>query len=245
MLLQGDTGFLNFKIFDMANFDIAWEITAIHEGSKYDTTIEDEGNIYNGVVYGSKYGITAKFLREQVKLKLSEITPTLIKNLTKSQAGVYAKKGTWDLVMKGNQFINQEVANLVFDWVHQRPGTAIAKIAGICGSNTVEIEEMLDYLQLSDKVIRKINLSQPRLIFLDILASRLDHVRNSGKYKANKEGVLIRVLSFQKRVPKASTRKFTGKDSNNTDNTNDIGSLLLQGFGLYMAWKYIFVKKKK
>lgn len=178
----------------MANFNIAWAITAQHESSNYDSTKNDSGNIYKGVLYGSKYGITATFLIE--KLKMKNVTPALIKNLTYDQAGQYAKKGVWDSIMNGDAFQNQEVANLVFDWLYQRYGTAISLIGKLFKQTDKEIRYMLDYLKFTNKLIAEINNTKPEWAYVGIQQARYKFTTESGVYKANLKGVKARVQSF-------------------------------------------------
>ncbi len=188
----------------MAQFKLAWDITNQHEGAAYNTTTLDDGNVYEGKVYGSKYGITALFLIKQCKVQ--GVTPEFIKSLTKEDAGKYAKMFVWDKIMQGDEFKNQEVANLVFDWCFQRYGTAIGKIGEVFKMSKSEIAVMKNVLRFSKSLIRDINQSSASVAYYDIRNARYVFSKTSGVYTGvTKNVVLARVRSFNA-LPKPSCR---------------------------------------
>lgn len=242
----------------MASFDIAWAKTAKHESANYDKSKSDTGNIYEGVIYGSKYGITALFLHKKIKLPLKSITPNLIENLTYDQAGQYAKRGVWDSIMQGDKFKNQEVANLVFDWLYQRYGTAIRLIGKVFYQSDSDIKYMINRLKFTDKLITDINNTNPAWAYVGIQQARYKFTTESGVYKDNLKGVKVRVQSynaytikdchFRNKVGKVLSKEDICADDSHLDayffgmpneNNNDWTTTLVWALGLYTAYRIL------
>jgi len=133
----------------MANFKIANKLTRISEGG-YSDVYEDNGNwtggkIGNGVLIGTRYGISAPVLMAYLGRvpKVDEM-----KNLSEETASKIYKKNYWDVVC-GDEIINQDIANQIYDMaVTSGPGTAIkmAKRARNYPESTKMDDEFLNYL---------------------------------------------------------------------------------------------------
>jgi len=110
----------------MANFEIADKLTRTSEGG-YSDHREDNGNwtggkIGNGVLIGTKYGISAPVLMTYLGRvpKLSEMKKLSSETVTK----IY-NKNYWK-VIRGDEILNQDISNQIYDMaVTSGPGTAI------------------------------------------------------------------------------------------------------------------------
>jgi lysozyme family protein len=110
----------------MANFEIADKLTRTSEGG-YSDHREDGGNwtggkIGVGILIGTKYGISAPVLM----IYLGKV-PTLsaMKNLSSETVTKIYNKNYWKAI-KGDEIINQAIANQIYDMaVTSGPGTAI------------------------------------------------------------------------------------------------------------------------
>lgn len=94
----------------MSKFAEAWYNTLNWEGG-YSNDPDDQGNYYNGILMGTKYGITPSYLST-----VSGITPTkeMMQNLDLNAAYNLALNGTWNRYAIGN-ITCQKVANQIFD----------------------------------------------------------------------------------------------------------------------------------
>jgi hypothetical protein len=93
-------------------FDKAWEITSSWEGD-YKSGGGGAGNNFNGINYGTQYGITASFARNFGGITLSN--SDVIRNLTKDKCKELWKKVLWDKMILGDKINNEKVAILLFD----------------------------------------------------------------------------------------------------------------------------------
>ena len=94
----------------MSDFQAALQKTLTHEGG-YQNNPEDSGNWYNGINYGTKYGITPRDVANYFPSLISD--PDCVRNLTVEQAGVIYKAGYWkDLY---SQISDQLLAEKLFD----------------------------------------------------------------------------------------------------------------------------------
>lgn len=94
----------------MANFQQALAKTLIHEGG-YQNNPDDSGNWFNGINYGTKYGITAADVVHYFPAFISDLN--CVRNLTVDQAGVIYAAGYWkDLY---SQINDQPIAEKLFD----------------------------------------------------------------------------------------------------------------------------------
>jgi len=105
----------------MADLNQAIQKTLIHEGG-YQNYAHDAGNWYNGINYGTKYGITPQDIVTYFPLLISD--PNCVRNLTSTQAVTIYKAGYWkDLY---SQINDQLVAEKLFDMgVLMGVGTAV------------------------------------------------------------------------------------------------------------------------
>lgn len=94
----------------MADFKLALQKTLVHEGG-YQNNPDDKGNWYNGINYGTKYGITPEDVAHYFPALIGD--PNCVRNLTSDQAGVIFAAGYWkDLY---SQINDQPVAEKLFD----------------------------------------------------------------------------------------------------------------------------------
>jgi lysozyme family protein len=100
----------------MADFIIAFDKTVKKEGG-YDNDPDDKGNwtgkaIGKGVLAGTIMGITCWEVQEFLG---RSITASDVKNFPLSSIQAIYKKKYWD-VMRGDEIINQDNANQIFDF---------------------------------------------------------------------------------------------------------------------------------
>jgi len=108
----------------MASFDIAYNISARHEGG-YTNNPNDAGNwtggkVNSGVLVGTNWGIAAPTFASY----LNRI-PTVadMKNMSASTAKAIYKINFWDKIKLGD-IKDQQVANIIFDaYINQTGGT--------------------------------------------------------------------------------------------------------------------------
>ena len=94
----------------MADFKQALQKTLAHEGG-YQNNPDDSGNWFNGVNYGTKYGITAADVVHYFPQLIADLN--CVRNLTVDQAGVVYAAGYWkDLY---SQINDQPIAEKLFD----------------------------------------------------------------------------------------------------------------------------------
>jgi lysozyme family protein/thiol-disulfide isomerase/thioredoxin len=93
-------------------FDKAWEITSSWEGD-YNSGGGGAGNKFNGIIYGTQYGITAEFAQNFCGVKLSN--NKVIKNLSEDTCKGYWKNVVWDKMILGDKIKDEKVAMLLFD----------------------------------------------------------------------------------------------------------------------------------
>lgn len=94
----------------MADWTQAAKITVEHEGG-YENNPNDSGNWYNGLNYGTKYGITARDVAIYFPDRLSD--PNCIQNLSVSDAMKIYYWGYWKSLY--SQIDDQSIANKLFD----------------------------------------------------------------------------------------------------------------------------------
>ena len=94
----------------MADFRQSVQKTLVHEGG-YQNITTDTGNWYNGINYGTKYGITPRDVANYYPALITDVN--CVRNLTVDQAITIYKAGYWkDLY---SQIANQELADKLFD----------------------------------------------------------------------------------------------------------------------------------
>jgi lysozyme family protein len=94
----------------MADFRQAVQKTLVHEGG-YQNIPADTGNWYNGINYGTKYGITPRDVANYYPALITDVN--CVRNLTVDQATTIYKAGYWkDLY---SQINSQQIAEKLFD----------------------------------------------------------------------------------------------------------------------------------
>jgi lysozyme family protein len=118
----------------VADFNQALQKTLIHEAG-YQNRPKDKGNWYNGINYGTRYGITAADVAHYFPTLISDLN--CVRNLTTEQATIVYKGGYWkDLYSQINA---QLVAEKLFDMgVLMGVGTAV-KLLQITLKNVIAI----------------------------------------------------------------------------------------------------------
>lgn len=94
----------------MADFLTAASLTLSNEGN-YSNKTQDSGNYYKGLLIGSMFGISAPMLAQYLGRKPAVSD---MKTLTRDVALKIYKKYYWD-VMRGDEIINQDEANSIYD----------------------------------------------------------------------------------------------------------------------------------
>jgi lysozyme family protein len=95
----------------MSDFQSALQKTLTHEGG-YQNDPNDSGNWYNGINYGTKYGITAADMFHYFPALIATDV-NAVRNLTIEQAGTIYAAGYWkDLY---SQIVDQSLAEKLFD----------------------------------------------------------------------------------------------------------------------------------
>jgi len=101
----------------MADFQTAYNITKKFEGG-YQSRSTDSGNFCDGLLIGTNRGISAPTFKSYYGY-----CPTVMEmiNLTEDQAKPIYKDYFWDTI-RGDELINQSVANMMFDMFVNHPG---------------------------------------------------------------------------------------------------------------------------
>jgi hypothetical protein len=159
------------------------------KGAKLDT-----GNYYKSVYYGTNWGVTAAFLVEYYPILKIDLTPSVIKDLTKQKAA-WCFAETEGKHMRYDEMTNQHVADFIFDWMIQRPATCIyymtKEIFGMpAGSGTAN-------RIFTDKLVARINGTDPAGLYNALKYWRLYHLTYTETYKSFRQGVFNRITAFQ------------------------------------------------
>jgi lysozyme family protein len=159
------------------------------KGAKLDT-----GNYYGGKYYGTNWGVTALFLVDYNKILNIELTPSVIKDLTKEKAA-WIFEVTEGAHMRYNEMKDQFIADFIFDWMIHRPGTCVAymcrDIFGLpAGSGTKAGV-------FTDALVKRINSSDPAGLYNSLKFWRLHHLTYTNTYKSFRPGIFNRITSFK------------------------------------------------
>ncbi len=114
----------------MADFDKAWAITSSWEGplgSSRETTSDE---YWDGVKWGTNFGLTGRFMREFTTWKKTDIKA--FQKMTAAECGKiwFDTRWTWN---KCDQIENQEIANLIFDWSVRRMASCVDGVRNALG----------------------------------------------------------------------------------------------------------------
>lgn len=100
-----------------------------HEGG-YSNTKTDSGNFFNGILVGTKYGITGKTLAAHRGVKT--ITAEDVRNLTRKEAEEIYRKSYWR--QSGGSMLPVGIDYMSFDFgVNSGPGTSVKKLQEVVG----------------------------------------------------------------------------------------------------------------
>lgn len=108
----------------MADFLYAHSKTAISEGG-YSSDPDDRGNWVDGVLVGTRYGISAPVLRAYLGRAISSSD---MKNLPLSTAQDIFRANYWDKV-RGDEILSNEAAYQVYDMAVNAGVSAAVKLA--------------------------------------------------------------------------------------------------------------------
>lgn len=177
----------------------------IKEEGGFQNSPNDSGNFYNGVLMGTKYGITPAAYKSYYN---AEPTPVIIKNLTIEKATPIYKKKYWDKI-RGDEIKNDSVADLMmFTVVNSGTGqiSTLKKLANITAGKKIMAETATPFTSNEIKLLNELpqsiyhnNLKVHRKRFYENLAakqpknqiflkgwlSRLDKHVYSGKISIN------------------------------------------------------------
>lgn len=167
----------------MANFEDAIPIVLKHEGGFSDHAADPGGATNRGIIFNL-------FKRYAPTLGLKPDLQSLI-NLTEEQAKVIYKKEFWDK-MSGDEFANQQVANILFDaYVNMGPRALkmFQKVIGVTSDGVI-----------GPKTIYAANKANPKIVFDGFKDQREMFYRNLADSKPHMKvflnGWLNRVNSF-------------------------------------------------
>lgn len=179
--------------------------TFVNEGTwepENEHQAKDIGNYYpqqgaNRVYYGTNYGVTAGYLVEHFNvLRIPLNGKDTIKNLTKDQAREIFSRVVGGR-MRYAEMTNQFVADFIFDWMVQRPNTCVSymteKIFGF--SNAEKLDE-INSAKFSDKLVNKINSSDPAGLYNALKFWRLYHLTYTETYRSFRQGVYNRIVKY-------------------------------------------------
>lgn len=159
----------------MARFDLAIDEIFRHEGG-YQAHPKDSGNwssgkVGEGVLIGTKYGISAPTL---IAWRGKMVTPEEMKNLTEEEAKAIFKKRYWD-PLDLDKVKDQRVATIIFD-AADGSGVAIAKKHTVRALNNIGIS-------VSEYSVDAVNRANPKKLHDAIKQVRIDFF----KYLAEKD----------------------------------------------------------
>lgn len=168
---------------------IALDLMFGHEGG-YSSAKTDSGNFFNGVLVGTKYGVTGKTLAAHRGVKT--ITAADVKAMTRAEAEAIYRKSYWK--QSGGDLLPVGLDYAAFDFgVNSGPATAVKKLQKVLGVNEdgvvggVTVDACRDYQGGIEKLIR------------DYCDERMRYLRSLGGkqgWSANGRGWTIRVTGI-------------------------------------------------
>lgn len=172
----------------MANFDVAYNIVAGHEGG-YQNNPADVGNFNsNGELVGTNWGIAAFTYEAWLGFPPSASD---MMNMTQQEARQIYKANFWDDI-QGDNILNQSVANIFFDGRvnHGKTGTRL-------------MQEVLGLVQdgiVGPITLGTINTTDSHLLYNAYKERRIDFyhqlVNNNPTFSVFLNGWLSRINSF-------------------------------------------------
>ncbi len=167
----------------MADFETAVKLILKHEGG-YVNNSSDPGGATNR-------GITFMLFKQYADALSLKKTLHDLMNLTEDQAKFIYREEFWDK-MKGDQFKNQQVANIVFDGYVNMGGKALKLLQK-------EVGAWVDG-QIGNESLQAINGADPRALFNGYKDARIKFYENlviqKPKLAVFKKGWLNRINSF-------------------------------------------------
>lgn len=167
----------------MADFETAVKIIVKHEGGFVDHPSDPGGATNIGITFNL-------FKRYAIALGLPK-TLQALEMLTIDQAKFIYREEFWDK-MKGDQFKNQQVANIVFDGYVNMGGKALKLLQK-------EVGAWVDG-QIGNESLQAINGADPRALFNGYKDARIKFYENlviqKPKLAVFKKGWLNRINSF-------------------------------------------------
>lgn len=162
----------------MASFELAIPIILKHEGG-YQVHPKDSGNwssgkVGEGVLIGTKYGISAPTL---IAWRGRMVTPEEMKNLTEEEAKRIFKSKYWD-PLQLDKVKDQQVATLIFD-AADGSGVSLAKKHVIRALNKIGINTS----EYSADIVNKAN---PKLLHDSLKQVRIDFFKSIAEKDPNK-----------------------------------------------------------
>lgn len=133
----------------MADFAIAVQKTLVNEGG-FQEYRNDKGNYYNGVLYGTKYGITAADVAKYYPELISDVN--CIRNLTVEQASHIYQEGYWNPLY--GEINDQILANKVFDLGVLFGKETVVRLLQITLANSITIVSDGDF---GNETLRDVN----------------------------------------------------------------------------------------
>ncbi|MEW6772937.1 MAG: glycosyl hydrolase 108 family protein [Bacteroidota bacterium] len=162
----------------MASFDLAIPIIFKHEGG-YQAHPKDSGNwssgkVGEGVLIGTKYGISAPTL---IAWRGKMVTPEDMKNLTEEEAKRIFKARYWD-PLNLDKVKDQKVAELIFD-AADGSGVGLAKKHTVRALNNIGIN-------VSEYSVDAINRANPVRLFNALKEVRINFFKSIAANDPNK-----------------------------------------------------------
>lgn len=154
---------------------------------------EDIGNWLNGKYYGTAWGVTAAFLKENPQLNILLDSTDVVKNLTQDDARMIWL-ATVGKTMRYEEMPSQSIADFIFDWCVQRPAACLwflkNKIFPELG------QRKGDAPGFNDQLIAEIQTADEDILYMKMKYWRLYHCRWTNTYVKYRLGVFNRIVKF-------------------------------------------------
>ncbi len=174
----------------MARFDIAQKHVHKAEGG-YQADPADMGNYHQGVLIGTKYGISASKLAEYMKRMPTQQD---MRDLKYKHALAIYRRDFWDKNNLG-RIRNQSLANLIYDGAINHGNPAMRRIVADAVTEVHGVDVSPSKV-FSEKGIALINESSPKKLFDQIKFNRWERYKKSknfARYGTGWKGRLARI----------------------------------------------------
>lgn len=163
------------------------DLTFGHEGA-YSDAKTDKGNFLNGVLVGTKYGITGRTLAAH--LGVSQVTASDVRNLTKAEAEEIYRKSYWG--QSGGDLLPVGLDHIVFNaGVMSGPATAVKILQRLLGFTGKAVDGIVG-LQTADAAA-----ASGDDIIEEYADAYMDYLRS---LKSNKTGFPVNGRGWTRRV---------------------------------------------